>query len=267
VDRQYVGIDFHWRRWVIVGVSSTGERLATSRVANDPLAIAAAVAEAGSDPAVVIEATDGGYWVVDLWGPMGPRVHLANPSALNWGQRRVKNDVADATDLADMLRLGRLPQAWIAPPAIRELRELVRYRAKLVALRWGLKAQVHAVMAKEGVLPGTTDPFGVKGNAQLDAMTLGEAYTTRVESLRDLIEVYDREVTMLEGDIHRRRRGDRGYRAIQAINGIGPTMAAILVAEIGDVTRFRKAAALCSWAGLTPQHRESDTTVHRLEIT
>jgi transposase len=197
----------------------------------------------------------------------GARVHLANPSALNWGQRRVKNDVADATDLADMLRLGRLPEAWIAPPATRELRELVRYRAKLVALRSGLKAQVHAVMAKEWVLPGTTDLFGVKGNAQLDAMTLGETYTTRVESLRDLIEVYDREVTMLEGDIHRRLRSDRGYRAIQAINGIGPTMAAILVAEIGDVTRFRNAAALCSWAGLTPKHRESDTTVHRLEIT
>ena len=58
-----------------------------------------------------------------------------NPRALNWGERRVKNDVSDATDLADMLRLGRLPEAWIAPPASRELRELVRYRAKLVQLR------------------------------------------------------------------------------------------------------------------------------------
>ena len=83
----------------------------------------------------------------------GATVHLANPSGLNWGQRRVKNDERDATDLIDMLRLGRLPEAWIAPPATRELRELVRYRAKLVALRSGLKAQVHAVMAKEGVLP------------------------------------------------------------------------------------------------------------------
>jgi hypothetical protein len=55
----------------------------------------------------------------------------------------VKNDERDAIDLADMLRLGRLPEAWIAPPAVRELRELVRYRAKLVALRSGLKTQVH----------------------------------------------------------------------------------------------------------------------------
>ena len=66
-------------------------------------------------------------------------MHLANPRALNWGDRRVKNDVIDATDLADMLRLGRLAEAWIAPPSIRELRELVRFRAKLVQLRSGLK--------------------------------------------------------------------------------------------------------------------------------
>jgi transposase len=147
------------------------------------------------------------------------------------------------------------------------LRELVRYRAKLVALRSGLKAQVHSVMAKEGVLPNTVEMFGPTGNKQLNAMDLADAYTTRVESLRDLIEVYDREVEMLERQIHRALKDDRGYRAIQAINGIGRTIAAILVAEIGDVHRFRSAAALCSWAGLTPKHRESDINVHRGGVT
>jgi transposase len=83
-------------------------------------------------------------------------------------------------------------------------------------------------------------------------LQLGDAYAIRVESLRDLIELYDREVTMLEAQIRSRLRGHVGYRAIQAINGIGPTMAASLVAEIGDVHRFRSAPALCSWAGLTP---------------
>ena len=71
----------------------------------------------------------------------------------------------DATDLADLLRMGRLPEAYVAPPAVRELRELVRHRAKLVMLRSGLKAQVHAVLAKEGVLVRATDMFGVFGRA------------------------------------------------------------------------------------------------------
>ncbi|MGH9290266.1 MAG: transposase, partial [Acidimicrobiales bacterium] len=124
-----------------------------------------------------------------------------------------------------------------------ELRELVRYRAKLVALHSGLKAQVHAVMAREGVLPTVADMFGGKGNAQLDAIAMTENYRTRVESLRDLIELYDREVSCAT---------IAAIRPSQAIDGVGRTIAAVLVAEIGDVDRFRSAEALCSWAGLTP---------------
>jgi transposase len=267
MERQYVGIDFHRRRSVIVRLNAAGERLATTRVANDVCAITAAVSEAGAAPEVVLEATYGWYWVVDELQALGARVHVASPQGLNWGQRRVKNDERDAIDLADMLRLGRLPEAWIAPPAIRELRELVRYRAKLVGLRSGLKAQVHAVMAKEGVLPTVTDLFSPAGNVQLDALAMADNYVIRVESLRDLIEVYDREVIMLERKIHAQLRGHRGYQAIQTINGVGRTIAAILVAEIGDIGRFRSAEALCSWAGLTPRHRESDTKTVRGAIT
>lgn len=73
-----------------------------------------------------------------------------------------------------------------------------------------------------------------------------------MESLRDLIELYDREITMLEPEIHRWLRDDAGYWAIQAIHGVGRTTAAIFVAEIGDVHRFPTARHLCSWAGLTP---------------
>jgi hypothetical protein len=90
MDRQYVGIDFLRRRWVIVRVSAAGEKLSGVRVANEPLAIAAAVAEAGPDPEVVVEATYGWYWVVELLQANGARVHLANRQGLNWGQRRVK---------------------------------------------------------------------------------------------------------------------------------------------------------------------------------
>ncbi len=267
MDRQYVGIDFHRRRSVIVRLSSAGERLGVTRVANDPFEFSAAIAAAGEAPQVVIEATYGWYWVVDLLQGLGATVHLANPKALNWGDRRVKNDVIDATDLADMLRLGRLAEAWIAPPGVRELRELVRYRAKLVQLRSGLKAQVHAVMAKEGVLPKTVDVFCAAGQRQLDAMELGRNFAVRVASLRDLITAYDQEIVTLERDIHQHLKGDRGYRAVQAINGVGPTIAAILVSEIGDVTRFPTPAHLASWAGLTPRHHESDLKTRRGRIS
>jgi transposase len=95
---------------------------------------------------------------------------------------------------------------------------------------------------------------------------LGATYQWRVTSLRRLIERYDVEVRSLEGMIRAQWRGHAGYRAIPAIHGIGPTVAAILVAELGDVSRFDSAAALCSW-GLTPKHRQSDTKVVQGAIT
>ena len=194
-------------------------------------------------------------------------MHLAHPSGLKWEGRRVKNDEIDATDLADRLRMHRLPEAWIAPPEARELRELVRYRAKLVALRCGLKAQVHAVMAKQGVLPRWTTCSARAASAYLDDMPFDRAYALRVESLRELVDVFDKEVVLFEREVHKLLKDDKGYRAIQAIDGVGKTMAAIFVAEIGDVSRFSSPDKLACWAGLTPRHDESDTKVHRYGIT
>lgn len=95
---------------------------------------------------------------------------------------RVKNDERDAADLADLLRMGRLPEAWIAPPATRELRELVRHRAKLVALRSSLKCQVHAVLAACGVQVPMSDLFGAGGQGLLERVELAPAFRARVNS-------------------------------------------------------------------------------------
>jgi transposase len=127
VEREYVGIDLHRRRSVIVRKNSDGELLSKVHIDNDPMALAAAVAAAGPEPEVVVEATFGWYWAVDLLNEMGAHVHLAHPLGNDWGKRRVKNDERDANDLVDLLRLGRLAEAWIAPPELRELREMVRF--------------------------------------------------------------------------------------------------------------------------------------------
>jgi len=143
----------------------------------------------------------------------------------------------------------------------------VRYRAKVVAIRSGLKAQVHAVLAKAGVLIAVSDLFGVGGRKRLAKVALADAYAQRVRSLLELIDVLDGHEARFAALIAIRLDADRGYQAIQQIPGIGPTLAAVFVAEIGDAQRFTGPAQLCSWAGLTPRHRESDTVVHRGHIT
>lgn len=266
--KQFVGIDLHRQRSVIVRQSESGELLSAVRILNDPVSLRLQLEQAGSDPEVVLEATYGWYWAVDVLHECGAHVHLAHPLGVKgFRYRRVKNDVRDAADLADLLRMGRLPEAWIAPPQTRELRELVRYRAKLVAIRSGLKAQVHAVLAKAGVLIAVSDLFGVTGRQRLAKVALGAAYAQRISSLLELIDALDSHQTRFSAMITEQLRTHRGYQAIQQLPGVGPVLAAVLVAEIGDVHRFVGPAQLCSWAGLTPTHRESDTVVRRGHIT
>jgi transposase len=238
-EQQYVGIDLHRRRSVIVRRTESGETLDTVRIDNDRVTLATELAKAGEHPEVILEATYGWYWASDVIHECGGTVHLAHPLGNNWGNRRVKNDERDATDLVDLLRMGRLAEGWVAPPPLRELRVTVPMS--------GL--------------------FGVGGQRLLDGVELGKAYRIRVESLRDLIELCDREIAMLEKETAPFFAGDLGYHAVQTIPGVGPVLAAVFVAEIGDVSRFSSARHLCSWAGLTPTHHESDEKVRRGHIT
>ncbi len=266
--RQVVGMDLHRRRSVLVRMTEDGRRLGTARITNSPGELRAQLARAGKSPRVVLEATYGWYWAADTLAAAGAEVHLAHPLGVKaFSYRRVKNDVRDAGDLADLLRMGRLPEAWIAPPQVREVRELTRYRQKLVGLRTSCKDQVHAVLAKLGVPVTCSDIFGTAGSAWLDGLGLPQPYAGKVTSLRQLVGELTTEITMVTEVLADLLAGDRGYRVIQQLPGIGPVLAAVIIAEIGDVHRFTSAARLCSWAGLTPRHRESDVKVTRGHVT
>jgi transposase len=266
--KQIVGMDLHRRRSVLVRMTETGEHLETVRISNDPEYLRQVMERAGEAPEVVLEATYGWYWAADTLAELGAHVHLAHPLGVKmFAYRRVKNDQRDAADLADLLRMGRLPEAWIAPPATRELRGWVRHRAKLVGLRSNLKCQIHAVLAAAGVPVPMSDLFGAGGRQLLATARLAPESRARIDSLLRLIESLDFEVELFGKLVTGRLRTDPGYLAIQQIPGVGPVLAAVFVAEIGDITRFARPEQLASWAGLTPKHHESDTTVHRGRIT
>src|SRR5437660_7727234 len=183
--RQVVGMDLHRRRSVIVRMTEDGRKLETVRITNSAAALRAVIARAGKNPRVVIEATYGWYWAVDVLEAAGAEVHLAHPLGVKaYSCRRVKNDERDAADLADLLRMGRLAEAWIAPPEIRELREITRYRGKLVQLRTSCKDQVHGVLAKLGIEVTCSDIFGAWGNTWLDGLDLPQPYAGKAASRR-----------------------------------------------------------------------------------
>ena len=112
-----------------------------------------------------------------------------------------------------------------------------------------------------------SDIFGKAGSAWLDGLRLPQPYAGKVTSLRQLTGEFSTEITMLSAVIADLLAADRGYQVIQQLPGIGPVLAAVIIAEIGEVTRFKNAGQLCSWAGLTPRRRESDTKVTRGRVT
>src|SRR6266487_6990495 len=125
--RQVVGIDLHRRRSVVVRMTEDGRKLETVRISNSAAALRREIAKAGKHPRVVVEATYGWYWAADVLEEAGAEVHLAHPLGVKaFSYRRVKNDERDCADLADLLRMGRLPEAWIAPEPVRALREVTR---------------------------------------------------------------------------------------------------------------------------------------------
>src|SRR5689334_13176150 len=229
------------RRSVLVRMTEAGQRLETVRISNDPEYLREVMTRAGEAPEVVLEACYGWYWAADTLAELGATVHLAHPLGVKmFSYRRVKNDERDAADLADLLRMGRLPEAWIAPPATRELRGWVRHRAKLVALRSCLKNQIYAVLAGAGVTVPMSDLFGVSGRELLATATLAVESRSRVESLLRVITALDFEIDTYAKLVAGRLRTHPGYQAIQLISGIGPVLAAVFVAEIGDISRFRR---------------------------
>ena len=123
------------------------------------------------------------------------------------------------------------------------------------------------MLAKLGIPVTCTDIFGVWGNTWLDGLELGQPDAGKVASLRALAGELTAEITVLEAAIADLLEHHDGYHAIRTLPGIGPVLAAVLVTEIGGIIRFPHPARLCSWAGLTPRHRESDVKVSRGHIT
>lgn len=111
---------------------------------------------------------------------------------------------------------------------------LVRHRVKLVALRSHCKVEIHAVLAKCGVQVSMSDLFGVAGAKLLERVELPGVYRGRIDSLRRLMASLEFEIDVYAGLA-------RGYTAVQIIPGVGPTPAAVFVAEIGGCALLRRA--------------------------
>ena len=216
---------------------------------------------------VAFEAAFGWGWLVQLLEDYGFEPHMVHPLRCKAiASARLKNDKVDAAILAQLLRADLLPEAWIAPPKVRQLRALLRHRASLVRVGTQQRNRIHAVAADHGYDRSASYWTG-PGRGWLAELDLPPASREIVTDCLAVIDGLARIIDRIDGELHQHAKADPRVTVLRTLPGVGEFTALVMVAEIGDITRFGSARKLASWAGLTPTVRGSDLKVRHGNIS
>jgi transposase len=258
----YVGIDVHRKRCQVAVIDTNGEVLANRNVPSGSEPILKVIGGLPPGTSAAFEAGFGTGWLVELLEDHGFTPHLVHPSRCKAiASARLKNDKVDAAILGQLLRADLLPEAWIAPPAVRQLRALLRHRVALVRLRTLLRNRIHAILGEHGH-DRSAGCWAGPDRAWLASLELPAVSREVVDDDLALIDALDAVVDRLDWEIHQRARSDPRVKVLTQLPGVGPFTALVILAEVGDVSRFGAARKLASWAGLTPTVRGSDRVAH-----
>lgn len=265
----YLGIDLHLKRTYTVLMDSTGKVLDERQVQNINMK-EYLKEKVPRETYAVLEATRNWPFMYDLLGEHVERVELAHPKELKAiASAAVKTDRIDAKVLAHLARLDFLPISYAAPQEIRDLRLHMRHREWFVRQRTQAKNRIHAVLAGYNLMSPVGDLFGVQGREYVNESLKPISSTARrviIDNL-ELIDHLTGEIEALEAEVQLSVEQRKAINLLKTMPGVGPINAIVILAEIGDISRFSSSKALCHWAGLTPRVRNSDQVVRHGRIT
>jgi transposase len=214
----------------------------------------------GEQIEVALEATTGWRFVVEEARRFGAGVHLAEPAetaGLRGPKKRAKNDRADARHLRELLIIKRLPESWIPPDYILDLRARVRLRHSLSEQRSEWQQRIQAVLYHHGCSPRRQLMVG-DGREWLASQPLPEVAREQVTVAVAMIDALDRQMLPIEKELRALARRQPGCKALMTLYGIGELTAVTIVAELGDCQRFSSSRQAVRYAGMDVTVHESD---------
>ena len=218
----YAACDLHANNHFLAIIDEKGKRVLQNKLPHDPERILAALRPHQDERVgIVVESTDNWYWLVDALMGEGYQVHLAHPSAIQkYSGLQHTDDQHDAFWLAELLRLGILPEGYIDPQEERPIRDLLRKRGHLVRLWTSL-----IISRNCGVGIEVNDVKRLKEDRISPLLESNEDLALAGRVSKETLDFLTRQIRGIESVVERKAQGKESYRHLLTIPGIGKILA------------------------------------------
>jgi transposase len=257
VEPAYIGIDLHKAFFQACALNGIGERQWEHRWPTTDGGIAALLTRCDAGSRLAVEASSPTWAFVDRIVDRVGAVHVVDTrkTRIKAGYA-AKTDRLDAQRLADALRRDSIVGIYYPPVAIRDLRELSRYRCHLARLQASLKQRIHALLLRQGIATPRA-LFTRRGTAWLDALVLAGWAGAELRGLRQVLADVRTQMAPVLKAIRAVAATDPIARALDQRPGFGPVFSVSVRAEVGTIARFPDGPHLASYAGLVPRVERS----------
>lgn len=257
----YAGVDLHARNSYFALVDAAGGRVLTKRVSNDSELIFRLLHPYKEElTGVVVESTFNWYWLVDGLMDAGFKVHLANPSAIQkYKGLKHSDDESEAFWLADMLRLGILPEGYIYPREDRLVRDLLRKRMHLVKLRTSLINSLQNILARNGLVSlGASKIKQLTEDHVSGLLDWNEDLALSGRVSKETIDYLTGQIRSIERVVEKKVQLKPEYDFLRTIPGVGTILSLTIMLETGPIDRFAKVGNYASYCRKVPVCWTSD---------
>jgi transposase len=256
----YGGIDLHSNNSVVALIDEQGKALYRRRLTNDLQRIEQALAPYRDKlKGVAVESTFNWYWLVDGLMERGYPMRLANPAAIQqYSGLKHGDDESDALWLAEMLRLGILPQGYIYPKEERAVRDLLRKRAHLVRQRTANLLSMQNIVRRSSSVRVSAQSLEKIADEEVLGLVVNAEVARAVAASQRVSRCLKEEIEALEKIVLGRMKPRAEFAQLQTIPGVGEILGLTIMLESGAIGRFPSVGDFSSYCRCVDSKRVSN---------
>ncbi len=254
----YTGVDLHRRLIVLCTVDESGTIVARARMRTEPEKIIGYFSQWAAPQKAVVECTGSWYWFCDLLRTNGIKILLAHAKYLKAiSYAKVKTDAVDAQTLAQLLRMGYIPEAHQLSPEYRSMRDLLRQRMVMEHKRTNMIQRIASILAQFNITSYPVAPYQSGFADFLNECPIPAEYRMTLLMYHQQCLQATEHRKQLEKYFKTKLRPTPVVQLLMSIPGIGDITGSIIAMETGDINRFADAKHYCSYCRLVPGAKDS----------